>query len=274
MSRISRGLRLVALSGTVLRDDKQLLIMPAASLLAVTGVGLALFGLVWHWALPTGRQHWTGAEVASVAVFYFCAYAIGIFANAVVIGAASARLRGGEGTLREGVLRALNRLDRILAWALLATTVGLLLTIVESRLRPLGRLVVRVVGAAWSAVTFFVVPVLLYEPAGPLAAVRRSSSLFRARWGEQFSGEVGIGLVGLVAAVPFVVAAVAVAQVSTDAAWLVVAIGVAVAMTLTSTLSAVLSAALYAYAAEGAARGPFTAIDLDDAFPRRRGLFG
>ena len=38
-----------------------------------------------------------------------------------------------------------------------------------------------------------VVPVLAFEGIGPFAAMKRSASLFRQRWGQQVTGNVIIG---------------------------------------------------------------------------------
>ena len=42
--------------------------------------------------------------------------------------------------------------------------------------------------------TFLVVPILALEGLGPLAALDRSSALFRAKWGEQLAGTASIGV--------------------------------------------------------------------------------
>ena len=43
--------------------------------------------------------------------------------------------------------------------------------------------------------TYFVVPVLLFEPVGVGQSIKRSTQIFRERWGEQFVGNATIGLV-------------------------------------------------------------------------------
>ena len=48
-------------------------------------------------------------------------------------------------------------------------------------------------GLAWGLATFFVVPVLAVEGLGPIAAVSRSASVFRHRWGETLSGDLTVG---------------------------------------------------------------------------------
>jgi Family of unknown function (DUF6159) len=50
----------------------------------------------------------------------------------------------------------------------------------------------RLAGAAWAIGTFFVIPVLAFERLGPMAALKRSATLVRERWGEGVAGTAAI----------------------------------------------------------------------------------
>src|SRR6266498_2493894 len=98
---------------------------------------------------------------------------------------------------------------------------------------------------SWSAVTFFVVPVLLFEPVGVGQGLKRSAQLFKQRWGEQFTGTVGIGLAMFLIAIPIVAVALALGAVTP---WLGIAVGVlglGLLAAVGSALSGVFNAALY-----------------------------
>jgi hypothetical protein len=56
----------------------------------------------------------------------------------------------------------------------------------------LGRIVGLIGAVAWSVLTFFVVPVLIFEDAKVGDAIKRSSHIFKERWGEQFAGNATI----------------------------------------------------------------------------------
>jgi len=84
---------------------------------------------------------------------------------------------------RDGWIAARQRLGIIAAWSLLVCTVGALLRVLEERLPLGGRIVAALVGLSWSLATLFAVPVLAYENLGPLETLRRSSQIFRRRWG-------------------------------------------------------------------------------------------
>src|SRR5262249_40397015 len=109
--------------------------------------------------------------------FYFCCYFVIIFCNSALVACALMRFNGQEPRLADGFKMACARLPQILAWTLVSATVGILLQLVESLHEDVGYYVSLVLGAAWSIMTFFVVPVLVVEKTGPFAAVGRSVSL-------------------------------------------------------------------------------------------------
>src|SRR2546427_13243053 len=66
----------------------------------------------------------------------------------------------------------------------------------------LGRLIMRIIGVVWTLACYFVVPVLAFEDLTPIAAVKRSSKLFRDTWGEKVIGGFSFGLVSFVLMLP------------------------------------------------------------------------
>src|SRR5260370_40633873 len=92
-------------------------------------------------------------------------------------------------------------LPQILGWALVATTVGIVLNAIESFLKDklgfLGSLIGGLFELGWATVTYFVGPVLVTERVGPIAAVRRSAAILRAQWGESLAGGGPFGPNGL-----------------------------------------------------------------------------
>jgi hypothetical protein len=276
MGRISRGFRLLGASWEVLKQDRELLILPLLSfvliVIAATGIG----GIGWAAGLfreTDGGTPKSPMFYVLAFAFYFVTYFISIYFNAAVIGAAMKRLEGGDPTLSDGLRVANSKLSKIAGWAAVAATVGLILRSLEERAGFLGRIVIAIVGVAWSAITFFVVPVLLFEPVGVGQGVKRSGQLFKERWGEQFTGTVGIGLAMFLISLPVLAIAAALFAVTP---WLgigfgVVAIGLLAAVG--SALSGVFNAALYRFATTGEASGAFSQEDLNGTFrPRAGGL--
>jgi Family of unknown function (DUF6159) len=113
--------------------------------------------------------------------------------------------------------------------------------------------------------------VILYEPLGVIASIKRSGSIFRQRWGETFVGTAAIGLALFLLALPVILLAVLLGAVSMPLGLAVGVILVAVMAAVGSALSGVYNAALYRYATSGEAGGAFQPADLQGAFRPKRG---
>jgi xanthosine utilization system XapX-like protein len=135
-------------------------------------------------------------------IFYLANYFVIVFFNVALVSAASSRLARGHATINDGLQAAWERKGRILQWALLAATVGILLKMMEERMSWIGRLVVRLIGVAWTLASYFVVPVLAAEDLGPVEALKRSAHVFRETWGEKVVGGFSFGLIFTLLALP------------------------------------------------------------------------
>ena len=276
MGSIGRGFRLAKASWGVVRSDKELLLLPLLSFLSVLLVS-AVFALG---AFGIGLPKQGESPSPALYVLGFCAYVVlsfvTIFFNAAVIGTAMKRLKGEDARISDGLALARAHVGKIFVWAIITATVGMILRAVQERAGIVGRIVVAIIGVGWNVITFFVVPVLLYEEAGAVDAIKRSASLFKQRWGEQFIGNATIGIAMFLIAIPVVLLGVALAAAVpiVGAIFLVVAIGGLAA--LGAALSGVFNAALYRFATTGESSGAFTEEDLSSSFrPRKgRGLLG
>jgi hypothetical protein len=271
MGRVRRGFRLAGASLEALRSDKQLMVLPLVSTAAIAVFATAV--LVPGWLTIAGSGGNRGVFYMLAALVYFVSTFIATFSNAAVVAAATEKLEGRPGRAVDGLRLAWARVDRLIAWSLMSASVGLVLRAVEQRGGIFGAIVGRLVGVAWSVVTFFVVPVLVFEPVGPVQAVKRSASLFRQRWGEQFVGNASISLAVMLMALPVLLVCAVLASIAIP---LAVAFGVVAFGALLgagAALSGIFNAALYRYATVGTVSGPFDADDLGGAFvPRRRGV--
>ncbi|HEY4310986.1 MAG TPA: DUF6159 family protein, partial [Pirellulales bacterium] len=173
-----------------------------------------------------------------------------------------------------GLSAALARLPQILGWALLSATIGLILKRIEERLPLAGKIVIGLIGMAWAAVTFMVVPILAAEKLGPIAAVKRSAGILRKTWGESLVGQVSLGAVQFLFMLPAFLAVVAAgfATAGTHSFWPLLIVGAAVALYLIvlaiafSTLQQIFLAAVYQYAAQGTVPAGFSAELIESAF--------
>jgi hypothetical protein len=272
MERISRGFRLLRASWEVLRSDKELLVLPLISFILIALVTASLAGAAWaSGGLGRERESLQVVDYVFLGVYYFVAYFVGIFFNAAVVGAATIRLQGGDPTIRDGLSLASSKLGKIAGWAAISATVGLILRSLEERAGFIGDLIIGLIGVVWGAITFFVVPVLLYEPVGPIEGIKRSAGIFKKRWGEQFTGNVAIGLAMFLLGLPIILVAVGLGAISVPLGIVVGVLAIGTLVAVGSALSGVFQAALYRYATTGEAGGAFDQSDLQGSFrPRRR----
>lgn len=271
MGSISRGFRLARASWVVVKNDRELLWLPVISFVSSLAV-MAVFGLgVVGIGLPKQGESVSPA----IYVLGFGAYValafVTIYFNAAVIGTAMKRLRGEDARIADGLALARQHVGQIFVWALVTATVGMILRTLQERAGLLGRILIGLVGVAWNVLTFFVVPVLLYEPVGVSDAIKRSASIFRERWGEQFVGNATIGLAIFLISIPVVIvgALVAAAVPLVGIPLMVLAIGAL--MAVGAACSGVFNAALYRFATTGESSGAFDTSDLNASFRPRRG---
>ena len=271
MERIRRGFRLLRASWGVLRSDKELLVLPVLSFLAIAVATAAIGVVAWAGGLGSERESLTSLDYVYLGIFYFVAYFIGIFFNAAVVGASTIRLEGGDPTVGDGLRLARSKVGEIAVWAAISATVGLILRSLEERFGFLGDLIVGLIGVVWGAITFFVVPVLLYEPVGAVEGIKRSASIFKQRWGEQMTGNVAIGLAMFLLGLPVILVAVLVGIISMPLGIVVGVVAIGALVAVGTAVSGVFQAALYRYAITGASGGAFDASDLQGSFrPRKR----
>ncbi len=276
-SRLERSWMLIKASGEVVLENKRLLVLPALSALASLIV-IATF------AVPIVAAYGTDTDVQSVEterlfyawifLLYVVLYFVAIFFNTALVSVALARLEGREAGLRDGLSRAVSRLGVILGYAVIAATVGVVLRAIEERVGWVGRIVVGLIGVAWTLATFLVVPILAAENVGPMRAVRDSAELLKRTWGENIAGNVGMAFVFGIFYVLIVLAAVAgvagamnfeLTGVAIAVAVVAVAAGIVLA-TAQAALQGVYAAALYRYARDGATSPGFDAGTFASAF--------
>ena len=276
MGRIGRTLELAKSSWRVLKADKELVLLPVLSLIATIIVAVSfLWPIVSSCTETIGSTSSCeigGADYVILAVAYVTLAFITIFFNAALVHAANERMEGGDPTVGSAIRGAIGKIHRILPWAIVSATVSLILRSIEERAGIVGRVVIGIIGIAWSLVTFLVIPVLVIENVGVVDAVKRSGTLFKRTWGENMAAQVGFGLLGLLAALPAIAVVALGFNAGGAAAVVAIAIGVGWLLLVTLVLAAlngIFQTALYRYAS-GLDTGAFDA-NLEQAFAPKRG---
>jgi Family of unknown function (DUF6159) len=270
--RQGRTMRLLRASLAVLNEDRKLVVFPTVgffgtALIVGAFIAASLSG-VHHGGNPGGPL-FIAMLIASYPVMF-----VSLYCNVALACVLGARLGGEPMTVREGWRAAGGRIGVIAGWTLLSCSVGVVLRLLEQYLPLGGRIVAVILDVSWSLATLFVVPVLAYERIGPRATLRRSSHIFRQRWGTQIKGSVGIGLGGLLLYGPgilFVALGLA-AGAGVGAALIVLGvIGLLGAVAVQATLGQIFRVFVYRSAVGmDTAGSPFAQSDLQAPFSRLR----
>jgi len=286
--RIARGWHLVKVSWGIVKIDKELLVLPVISFVAImvwwgiaAGLAVAIGGTPDASTFDSASSREAAASLPTAYYVFavlglFVSSFIAIFFNAAIIGIAMKRLDGRDAHLTDGLKLAASKLPKIIGWALVTTTVGMVLRAIEERAGFIGAIVVRIIGLAWALVTYFVLPTLLFEQVGVFEGIKRSASIFKARWGEQVTGNIAINVILFLLTLPVVIVGVLLMAVFWPLGVVVLVIGIGGLLVVGGALSGVFNTALYRYATTGQVAGGFTESDLAGAFKpkKRKGLLG
>jgi hypothetical protein len=189
-SRFARSWELTKECWGLLARNKVLVIFPILS-------GLASLAIMISFAIPifmTGSaqqfQHVAQHSQATpqtyllLFAFYSCLYLVQTFFNCALMGAANVAFAGGQASLGVGLSLAWERFGRIVVWAAVAATVGMILRTLEARAGLIGKIVIALLGAAWTILTYFMGPVIVFEDLGVSDGLARSTALIKKSWGE------------------------------------------------------------------------------------------
>ncbi|HYS52815.1 MAG TPA: DUF6159 family protein [Thermoanaerobaculia bacterium] len=278
MSTIRRSYAIFKESLQVLAKDKEILLFPLLSgivtmvaFLSIVSAGVAS-GVFEHFDKHDPLNY------AVAFVWYFISWFIVLFFNVAVIHCAAIRLRGGDPTVADGFRASMQHIGRIAAWALVSATVGVILRFLADRASFIGKIIVGLLGAAWSIATYFIVPVMIFEKRTLRDSVAQSTQLIAKTWGESLIAAGGIGAFIMLLAVGGLIVPMVALLINPMAA--LIALGVVVVYWLalsimSAALTGIFRTALYLYATEGRTPAGFSPEYVQNAFvaKKSRGLF-
>lgn len=276
--RISRSIELVKTSWRILMEDKKLLAFPVLSgIVMLIVIATFLLPLIFsQGALSFATNSVTG--IVLLFLFYLVSYFVVIFFNVGLISVVYAKLQGTPMTIGQGLAAAGTHLGSILAWTVVAATVGLVLRLIEDRAGPVGQIAAGLVGGVWTLVTVFVVPGLVFEDKGVVDAMKGSLGLVKKTWGENVVGSLSIGLVfAAIGAVGFVVVLATLLLNNLLVVYAAVALFivlVAILAILASAMQGIFVVALYIYAKTGRVPAAFDRELVEGAFAPGTRKFG
>jgi Family of unknown function (DUF6159) len=143
------------------------------------------------------REH----EWLTLFFFYLANYFAISYFNVAFASVVLNHLDGGHATLNDGLQVAWTRKGSILQWAIMASTVGVLVKMIGRR-SQLGRWIAGILGYTWRLGSYFAIPILALGDVGAGEALERSTSVLKQKWGEVVVAQFSFSLLFTVLAIP------------------------------------------------------------------------
>ena len=144
----------------------------------------------------------TSFLVISLLLAYFLAYFFTVFFDVAVVYTAKREFANKHATTGEIIRFTFTRMKAIIGWTLINGTVGMVLKAAKGKSSQNSRgrgmatgLIANLLGAAWSILTIFVIPSIVYENKGPINAIKSSFHTVKKTWGELIIRWFGLGIV-------------------------------------------------------------------------------
>jgi hypothetical protein len=287
MNAFSRSWLITKLTFSVINKDRELLWF---ALLSFVFSAIYTIAMIFPSVLAAFMEN--GFNQESLQVFeyvmifltYFGLAFIATFFNTCVVYTAKVRFEGGNATFDESLKFAFSRIGVIFQWSLVSASVGLLLRVLHqlaSNLGKIGELVANILisllGMAWSIMTIFVVPVMVYENVGPVDAIKKSAAVIKKTWGESIIKAIGLGLIQFFVFLLIIIGSIALTVALTsyfEFIGLLTGIGIGVALLLMAGLiftvaNTIFNTALYVYANNNLIASGFSEDVIKGAFKQK-----
>lgn len=280
----SRSWHITKLSFKVIGQDKELLLFPLFS-----GIFSVLFMIAM--LFPTiitsflqNSQVGQGLMLSMLFLTYFGLAFIATFFNVCVVYTTKKRFEGGNATFFESLKFAFSRLGLIIRWSLVSATVGVILRILNGIAEKMGsagelvmKIIISIVGMAWTIVTLFVVPGLVYYNFGPMKAIKKSANVLKKTWGESLIRYYGLGLIQFLITVLGIVIlgavfffSISLGLVAMIISGLMMLIFLVLSVLVFSIANNVFNTALFVYADSGKVPSGFDKHVLSNAFIKKK----
>ncbi len=277
-TRFQRSWELTKQCWALLNRNKVLMMFPILSGIASLVIMVSFLVPLFMSDLKQLEQHNSQLPPSTylwMFLFYFCLYLVQTFFACALMGAANVAFAGGQSSLSVGLELAWSRFGRIVIWSMVAATVGVILRTLEERMGLIGKIIIALLGAAWTILTYFMAPIIVFEDLGVQDGLARSTAMIKKTWGESvgknlaFSGLMFLGLILLI--VGFFV----VLMISPIVAVLSFIVGFIALFTIMSTMDGIFKVALYRYACWNMVPEGFSPELVQNAFaPKKKSRFG
>ncbi|MFH0836942.1 MAG: DUF6159 family protein [Candidatus Aenigmatarchaeota archaeon] len=264
--RLTASIQLIKESWSILKKDKEMMLYPLVS-------GIVIFILLFAIFVPVVLMHSSGSIIWAFIIFYLLASIVGVFFTASLMAAAEMRLNGKYPRFSDGIVIATKKLPQLVIWALINGTVGLILRSIGEGNNIIGKIISYILAFAWSMLTLFTIPVILFEKKGSISSIKRSGEIFVKTWGESVVGMFSIGAlfgIGFLVGIILLILALTTGIFALFAiVFVLVVIGLVILYLITSALNGIYITALYIYATKKKVPKGFSEEFIKSAFLRK-----
>jgi hypothetical protein len=214
MNAFARSWEITKMSFGVINQDKEMLVFPMlAGIFSILYAAALLFPTIIVEFIKEGSDRTfavTNTATGTLEYFLLGLTYLGIsfiatFFNTCVVYTAKVRFEGGDATFMDSIKFAFSKIGLVFSWSMVAATVGLLLSAIDNaaeRMGGPGKVIVSILhtilGLAWSIVTIFVVPAMVYDNLGPIEAIKKSAQTVKNTWGESLIRHYGLGFISAI----------------------------------------------------------------------------
>lgn len=284
----SRSWEITKLSFGAIKKDKEMLLFPILSGIFQIIFMVALLFPTVITALMVYSNGGGSSEIVWESLYYLWIFLVYLglaflstFFNVCVVYTAKTRFAGGNPKFFSTIGYAFKKIHLIFMWSMLSATVGLIMVMLDNlaqKVGGVGEIVIRIVrsiaGMAWSLVTIFVVPAMVYHDLSPFKAIKKSAKTLSKTWGETLIRRIGLGLMKFL----FILLGIGIAvgsgylfaylNLSNVIIYIIIAtvIYIMVVLLVFGAAEKVYNTALYVYADKGKIPKGFTKSTLKGAF--------
>lgn len=264
--KLKTGLKLSKDSIDVVRSHPKLLVFPLFG-----AISTLAFWIVFLVPLFAANLIGSGVEYVVLFALYFITTFAATFFTASLVFAVNQTFHGEEPHIVESMRAAWRRKGAIFVWAAVAATVSVILKKLQESDSTIARLLSSLFAVGWAVMTFFIVPVIVFEDVNARSMFTRSAETFRNTWGESIGVGMGVTLIQVVVGIASVLVAIALAVALGSvfpAAGLLLGVFLAAGALICTyllgqTIWAITKTALYVYAAEERVPEQFSDFDFE-----------
>jgi len=262
--RLKRGFTLTVDSVKVLIHYPKLMLFPLLGGISAIGFLAVFLGSVFGFSEPLAGEP-GNVEYAILFGVYLITTFITVIFTAGLVHETRKVYRGNAPSIQRGLGAAWDVKVQLFVWALISATIGVLINMIENSDSRIARIFAAIFSVAWTVLTFFIVPVVVFEKESTVGMFKRSGETFKSTWGETGVSLFATSLVGILVFLLFGGSIIGVG-VFIESVEVVIAgfvIGVVVFYLVSSTTKGIIRTTLYMYAAGGTTPHEFDNIDIN-----------